>query len=606
MADESNPLNATSFSVDAFVGQWRKTSQWRLLLLSPVIGALVGLLAVGFIEGIFLAQKLFLGVGHEFLATGLLDQPLWRRLGGPILGGLVVGLLLWKFFPTSPRPPGIAQVIEASALRGGHMNFWDGIKGAILNTLSIGAGASVGREGPMVHLGATFGTAIATLFRLERTPRRILLAAAVAAAIAASFNAPLAGVFFALEVVVGSFALHAFGPTVLAALTATLVSQRLLSEDQLFKIPDQVIAHFLEFPAFLLLGALSGLLAFAFTRATMSVAKFADESPLPRWVLPGLAGVAVAGVGMIMPHALGVGYEATNDALAGEFGLGFLVGLLVAKFALSVLCQGLGFGGGVFSTSLVFGAALGTAFGIIATGLSPVESSSTTVYTIVGMGSVAAAVMGSPISSILMMFELTLSYGVTIAVMLGAITSTALFHVLGRGSFFNAQLARLGLEIRGGQDVSILRDMTITSVWDENIEIVKEHEAATTLLDKVLANRWGRLFVTDADGRLVGKITTNTDREKFSDPELTARDLAVKVQPLPQTACLSDAMELLRAKGDSHLPIVDNLENEKPIALLHDFDVTYAYHRALLAVEGKAAQVMGPEWNEDRARARDE
>ena len=164
MADDSNPLNATSFSVDTFVGQWRKTSQWRLLLLAPVIGVVVGLLSVGFIHAIDLAQQLWLGVSGEFLASGLEKQPFWRRLIGPVAGGLTVGLLLMLFFPGQPRPPGIAQVIEASALRGGAMNFTTGIKGAILNALSIGAGASVGREGPMVHLGATFGTAIAELF----------------------------------------------------------------------------------------------------------------------------------------------------------------------------------------------------------------------------------------------------------------------------------------------------------------------------------------------------------------------------------------------------------------------------------------------------------
>ena len=598
MADESNPLNATSFSVDTFVGQWRKTSQWRLLLLAPVIGVVVGLLSVGFIHAIDLAQQLWLGVSGEFLASGLEKQPFWRRVIGPVAGGLTVGLLLMLFFPGQPRPPGIAQVIEASALRGGAMNFATGIKGAILNALSIGAGASVGREGPMVHLGATFGTAIAELFRLERTPRRILLASAVAAAIAASFNAPLAGVFFALEVVVGSFALHAFGPAVLAALTATLVSRAIMGDQQVFVIPDQVIAHVLEFPAFLILGALCGVVAFLFTRATIRLARFADNMPVPRFALPAMAGIAVAVTGLWMPEALGVGYEATSEALAGNYALDFLIGLLVVKFALSALSQAFGFGGGVFSTSLVIGAAFGTAFGIIAISVSPVESSASTVYTIVGMGSLAAAVMGSPISTILMMFEMTSSYEVTIAVMLGAITSTAMFHLLGSGSFFNAQLKRLGLEIKGGQDVSILRDICITSVWDQEIEVVQASSPATSLLDRLLANRWGRLFVADSDGRLVGKITTSVDRAKFADDTLTAVDLMVKTSSLPQTACLSEAMDLLRAKGDSHVPIVDNEDNQRPIALLHDFDLTYAYHRALLAVEGKAVQVMGPEWDQ--------
>ena len=596
MADESNPLNATSFSVDTFVGQWRKTSQWRLLLLAPLIGVVVGLLSVGFLYAIDYAQQLWLGVSGEFLVSGLKEQPLWRRLIGPVAGGLTVGLLLMYFFPSQPRPPGIAQVIEASAIRGGAMDFMAGIKGAILNALSIGAGASVGREGPMVHLGATFGTAIAQLFRLERTPRRILLASAVAAAIAASFNAPLAGVFFALEVVVGSFALHAFGPAVLSALSATLISRAILGDQQVFVIPEQVIAHVLEFPAFLILGAICGLVAVLFTRTTIRLARLADNSGLPKFALPALAGVAVALTGLWMPEALGVGYEATSEALAGNYALHFLLGLFVVKFALSAISQAFGFGGGVFSTSLVIGAALGTAFGIIAISLSPVDSSESTVYTIVGMGSVAAAVMGSPISTILMMFELTSSYGVTIAVMLGAITSTAVFHLLGSGSFFNAQLRRLGMEIKGGQDVSILRDICITSVWDREIEVVQSSMPANALLDRLLANRWGRLFVADSDGRLVGKITTNTDRELFADDTLTAADLMVKTSSLPQTACLSEAMDLIRAKGDSHVPIVDNGQNQRPIALLHDFDLTYAYHRALLAVEGKAVQVMGPEF----------
>ena len=224
-----------------------------------------------------------------------------------------------------------------------------------------------------------------------------------------------------------------------------------MGDQQVFVIPDQVIAHVLEFPAFLILGALCGVVAFLFTRATIRLARFADNMPVPRFALPAMAGIAVAVTGLWMPEALGVGYEATSEALAGNYALDFLIGLLVVKFALSALSQAFGFGGGVFSTSLVIGAAFGTAFGIIAISVSPVESSASTVYTIVGMGSLAAAVMGSPISTILMMFEMTSSYEVTIAVMLGAITSTAMFHLLGSGSFFNAQLKRLGLEIRGGR-----------------------------------------------------------------------------------------------------------------------------------------------------------
>ena len=387
-----------------------KASRNDHLLLSAlalVLGFAAGAAAIAFRECIILVQEVGFGFGGERVASLAAELPWWQLLLVPAIGGLLVGPAVHFLLP-GRRPQSVQHVIEASALRSGRMPLLVGIKAAIISVVSIGSGASVGREGPMVHLGATFGSWIGQRFRLGRAMSRTLLGCGVAAAVAASFNAPVAGTFFALEVVVGHYALSAFAPIVIASVAGTLVSRGIYGAFPAFILPDQwIIVSYWEFPAFALLGLVSAIAAVLFMNSVMLADKVVNKVPLPLWARPAVGGLIVGAIAIAYPEVLGVGYEATDAALSDLYPLQLLLLLIVAKTLATAVSLASGFVGGVFSPSLFIGAMVGGAFGVIATAAFPELSSGHGAYTLIGMGAVAGAVLGAPMSTIIIIFELT-------------------------------------------------------------------------------------------------------------------------------------------------------------------------------------------------------
>ena len=431
--------------------------------------------------------------------------------------------------------------------------------------------------------------------------RRTLLACGVSAAVAASFNAPLAGVFFALEVVVGHYAFSVFAPCVLAALTATLVGRAVRGDDPAFVMPEIVIAGPIDFPLFGALGGVSGLMAVLFIFMSFRIVRLAEQLRLPWWCRPAIAGLIVGLIAIQLPQVLGIGYEATQLALAGQYGLLLLVAILVGKIICATACQGLGFGGGVFSPSLLIGAALGAVFGQLV-GWLPWETSGSSAYAIVGMGAVAAAVLGAPISTVLMVFELTGSYPMAVGSMVAVVFAVGLSRTLTGHSFFTRQLQSMGHDIRDGKDISLLRNTQVSEVLDEEPDTVAPDLPAPATLEAVIASRWGRVFVIGEGGRLEGFITLETSRSAFDDPDKTAADLASPALSVTSACDLTTAMKRFVEKGEAHVPVIEDETSQRLIGVIHDFDVSYAYHRAMLVAEGQEELPEAAPWTrEDRA-----
>ncbi|MEM9682744.1 MAG: chloride channel protein, partial [Pseudomonadota bacterium] len=369
------------------VGRLVRHEQVILFILSVVIGLIAGGCAIVFREAIALVQQFGFGFSSERVHSMVALLPWWHVLLVTTGGGLIVGLMV-RYLMIGGRPEGVADVIAASNLRGGRMPLMNGIWAAAVSAVSIGTGASTGREGPVVHLGATLSSFIAEKLHLGRALSRTLLGCGVATAVSASFNAPIAGVFFALEVVVGHYSLSAFAPVVIASVTGTVLSRMYFGDFPAFIVPVGDITSFLEFPAFAMLGIVSAAVAVIFMRLIAISGEAADRTGLPNWLRPAVAGLVIGLIALQFPHVLGVGYEATDMALNGQLSLLFLFILLIAKVACTALALGWGFGGGVFSPSLFIGAMTGGAFGVIATSVFPELSSGHTAYTLVGMGAV--------------------------------------------------------------------------------------------------------------------------------------------------------------------------------------------------------------------------
>ena len=311
-----------------------------------------------------------------------------------------------------------------------------------------------------------------------------------------------------------------------------------------------------------------------------------NKTPIPPWFRPAVGGLLVGAIAIFYPEVLGVGYEATNSALMEDYALTFLMILIVAKTAATALSLGTGFGGGVFSPSLFLGAMIGGAFGHLATDVFPHLSSGHGAYTMIGMGAVAGAVLGAPISTILMIFELTSDYKLTIAVMIATVTASVITQALYGRSFFARQLERQGVSIKGGQDIGLLKAMTIENLMDRKFDTVAPDTPLPEVRQRLLEASYGELFVVDQDGKLTGTIIfsdlRDTAVDTSHDDEWHAIHVARKHPAVLRAADdLSTAVELFGASGEVHLPVVDSRDSAKLIGVAHEHDVVLAYHRAL-------------------------
>ena len=435
----------------------RQPLVWAIAL---AIGIGAAYFAIFFRTLIGLIQLPWLGTVSENVYSAALTTPWWVILLAPAVGGLAVGLFLQHLMP-GRRVHGVVDVIEARALLGCRISAREGLSSALVSAVSLGTGASAGREGPVVHLGATLASVLQDLFKLPHTARRTLLACGAAAAVSASFNAPIAGVLFAHEVILAHFAMRAFVPITISSVAATMIARIHLGDFPAFIIPDYQITSYWEFPAFALLGVTCACVAIAFQFAILTSDRIARSVDIPLWTRPVIGGAMVGFIAIWFPQVLGVGYDATDAALKDHFPLTLLLVLLVLKAVTTAITLASRFGGGIFSPSLYLGAMCGGAFGLIAASVFPEIASSEGLYAILGMGAVAAAVLGAPISTTLIVFELTGGYEMTLALLLAVSISTGLTQAVYGQSFFHDQLSSRGIFLKEGPHKHIVRSLKV-------------------------------------------------------------------------------------------------------------------------------------------------
>ncbi|MBM1219472.1 chloride channel protein [Ponticoccus sp. SC2-23] len=444
-------------------------SEIQFWFIALAVGIAAALAAIAFRGGIILLQGLVYGTDdiehiHSFAAG--LDW--YWILVIPILGGLFVGILLDRFTDNA-RVRSVADVIEAAALRDGRVQRRRGLVSALASLVTLSTGGSTGREGPVVHLAAVISSYASAWMRFDGVHSRDLLGCAVAAAVSASFNAPIAGAIFALEVVLRHFAVHAFAPIAIASVAGTVLSRLVYGDVAQFGLPQQSqLEFYIELPAFLILGLVCGLVAVVLMRSIFLAETLADRAQartgLPRWARPALAGAILGAIAIWYPQIIGVGYETTSLALTGSLLLHEAIVLVMVKVVAVAVTMGGRMGGGVFSPSLMIGALTGLAFGIVATGLFPNVSGEGMLYALAGMGAVSAAVLGAPISTTLIVFELTGDWQTGLAVMVSVSLSSALASRLVDRSFFLTQLERRGVHLAAGPQTWLLGTFQVASV----------------------------------------------------------------------------------------------------------------------------------------------
>jgi len=578
----SKPSIATDKEVTP---QKRPQPNLRLFAVAFVMGVVVGLTTLMLIEAIAMVQRVLLGYATERqLATMLNNTPMWRVLMAPVLGGLLVGLL--TIYLPGKRYHGVADVMEACALRGGRMDARSSLGAAAAAAVSIGSGASVGREGPAVHIGASVCAWVAERLGLNRRHSLVLLGCGAAAAVTASFNAPIAGVLFALEVVVGYYTLRVFAPIVLSAMGAVMVARVIHGEESAFSLPVHNIESLWELPLFVLLGAVASLVVVATIQCVRVVQDVHLTLKVPVWLRPALGGLVIGLIALITPFALGVGYQTINHSLHDSFPLLAVLGILLAKIIATGLSLGSGFCGGVFGPSLVLGSLTGAALGQLAALLLPADISSPAVYAMAGMAASASAMLGAPISTVLIVFELTSDYDVIIAVMLAsAIASTAMMYQP-YSSYFRWQLAKRGVNIVAGRDQSLMRTEPVDSLVSKQYTTVSPNDHVSEALAQSARERQEVMVAVDDQGALVGSMTVLElvaevdDEQEAGQFTAYAHDTSLS---LLKGSSLSGALDAMASHKTYYLPVVtvDADERLHVVGVLFQTDVLKKYNTLL-------------------------
>lgn len=535
-------------------------------VFAAVIGGVVGLATLGLIHLILLVQWIGYGDASEYRFSQIAQElPAWRVILIPTVGGLLVGWLM-EWLP-GKRYHGIADVMEACALNSARMSVRSGIGAAVAAALSIGVGVPLGREGPAVHIGSSISAWIAENLGLDRRQSLALLGCGAAAAVTVSFATPVAAVIFALEVIVGYYTLRVFAPVVIAAMVALIVRDIFIGGEPMFYLPHYSLTSYWELVAFAMLGILGAGISWLVIMLVGVCQKGWAAVAVPQWLRPAVAGCLIGIVAVELPLILSIGTEAVSHAFKGEMASGMMIALLAFKVLAVGVAIGSGFAGGVFGPALYIGALLGGVFWLLVslTGLPFAEQG---VYAVVGTAAVASAMLGAPISTILIVFELTRNYEITLGVMTAAAFASTTMSLTGHGSFFRWQLAQRSVNISSGRDISLLMTHRIEHLVHQRFTSVMPDSTIAEAESKLGAQRQRLAMIVDEEGGFHGSMTLQLvvahAMEEGLDHPVTAAafdaDYSVSV-----SMNIVTALQRMAENQVEFLPVVEDGEDGKPI-----------------------------------------
>ena len=509
----------------------------------------------------------------------------WIVILLPVLGAIIVGLIA-QFIIGKERYPGIAGVMEAEALNGGRLEYRKMPVKTVAAALSIGSGASVGYGDPSVQIGAALGSMFGQFMRFSDERVRSLVAAGAAAGIAACFNAPIAGVFFALEIIVGKLNVNAFGVVALAAVISSAVTQALSGNQPAFQVPVYALNSIYELPFYLGLGILAGLCAAFYIYLHHFTQAIFDKWRISRWIKPVIAGLAVGIVGFFLPHIFGIGYAPTEDILNGKsFSVLLLLFLVFAKLALTPICIGSGFYGGVFTPSLFSGAALGGAYGLVIQQFFPFLNISPSAFAMVGMAAVLAGTIHAPITSFILLFEMTHDYRIILPLMFAVNASLFLSWHLQKDSVYTLGLTRRGIRLKQGRDIDILDTITVGEVMVTDVVALQESDSLEAATDLFIRTRNSCLPVVNKTDELIGILTaqdidrTNNEEKNaaLTVGEACTRELLIAYPD----ETIGTALQRIGIRDIGQLPVVSRNNPRRLVGLLGNADIGRAYDLAL-------------------------
>ncbi len=555
--------------------------EFFLLFFSMLIGTVAAIGAIFFRQLILFFQQLFWSVDGGILA-GVIAAPWWQTLLIPTFGGLIAGLMITYVVPEA-KGPGVPEVIIAITNMQSRIRHRVTIFKALITSLLISAGASVGREGPVVQIGASVGSSIAQMFNLTPDLRRVCLASGAAAGIAATFNAPIAGAMFAMEIILLDMEITYISHIIIAAVVASVGSQLFWGEFASFSHTTFTLYSYSELLIYLALGIAAGLLGILFIRLIYGFDRYVEQVQLPGWIKPAIGGLLLGGLILAVPQVAGVGYETVNAALGNTLGLKLVLLILVAKLLATTLSIGSGMSGGIFAPSLFLGATLGLAVGIIADQFFPQLAINPGGYALVGMGAFVAGTTLAPITAVLTLFEITYSYQIILPLMVACISSVMFVRLFFGYSAYEMKLIRKGVNIVRGHDVGRLKNIRVTDVMIYDYESISNSATLADVANRMADSYYPHYVVINQDNEMVGMLSINDLQHslgKFESlKDLIVVDEIMTKDPIYLTTRedLRDAFQLFEKKKTSCLPVVQPNNHKKVVGLLkrHDFMLAY-------------------------------
>jgi CIC family chloride channel protein len=540
----------------------RQTERLYMILAATAIGVLGGLSAVGFRKLIELVNRIAWHEGPVSLAH-LAALPPWWKILAPAVGGLIVGFIIY-LFAREAKGHGVPEVMEAVALKGGRIRPRVVFAKMFASGITIGTGGSVGREGPIVQIGSALGSTIGQWLKVDQRRLRTLVGCGAAAGIAGTFNAPVAGALFALEIILGDFGVAQFSPIVISSVAATVISRHYLGDFPAFEVPAYSLVHWSELFAYAGLGILAGLVALAFVRSLYASEDAFDRLRLPLPVKAMVGGALIGIIGIRLPEVFGVGYEAITQALHGTMVWEFMLLLVLFKIVAVSITIGSGGSGGVFAPSLFIGAMLGGAVGTVVYTIWPTSAAGAGAYALVGMGAVVAAATHAPITAILIIFEMTGDYKIILPLMISCIIATLLATRMQRASIYTLKLLRRGVDIFRGRAVNVLQHVHVREVMRPEVITVAPEDHLLSLISKFIDHPGSTLFVTDEDGELHGVITADHIRPFMKDPAalealIIAEDVMAEAE-FPKVRPNDSLADVMRLMGTyrGEVPVLDD------------------------------------------------
>ncbi len=556
-----------------------------LLLFANIIGVGAGFGAILFRWMISFFQNLFFNQGQHVLSF----------LGSyyviiiPAIGGTVVGLLVY-FFARETKGHGVPEVMLAVATGGSKIRPRVAAMKALVSSICIGSGGSVGREGPIVQISSAIGSTLGQLFRLSEDKKRILIACGAAGGIAATFNAPLAGIFFALEVILREYGTRYFSSVVLSAVTATVVSRTFLGSNPAFITPPYELLSSWDLLFYFVLGFIAAITGWMFIKILYKCEDLFDNVRIHPFLKPAVGGLILGTIGLYFPQIFGVGYASIEKTLNGQMGPLLVFGLVGLKILATSLTLGSGGSGGVFAPSLFIGAMLGSSFGSLLHLLFPALPVSPGAYALVGMAAVFAGAAQAPISAILILFEMTGDYKIILPLMIACVISTLVLKRISRDSIYTLKLRRRGIDILKLKEDDLMEKIKVSEAMHKKVITVNE---STLVRDAglMLKSTSHRGFpVLDSNGRLKGMVTHQDINNAFNSGQGNLSVAEIMTSNLifcyPDET-LKDALEKLGERNIGRIPVVENDDHGHLIGLITRKGIIAAYNLELQKQSGQ-------------------